>query len=116
MNIAACALRIAQCTEQMRNPLQTELRGLNLVSESVQELNRFGVVHAARALLRANMQRPSKASNTVPPMTFQSRSSRLSAGRLSSGSAGVLGGGGVKGSSYPKVKGWYGDDLEIVDL
>src|ERR1700680_3637504 len=74
MNIAARAMWSAQCIEQVGNPFQTELRRLNLVSEGVQELDRFGVVHAARALLRANIQRPSSASSRVPPTTFSSKS------------------------------------------
>src|SRR5579864_3685134 len=74
MNIAACAVWIAQCPEQMRNPLQTELRCLDFVSEGVQELDRLGVVHAARALLRANIQRPNRARSRVPPTTFSSNS------------------------------------------
>src|ERR1700693_311359 len=74
MNIAARAMGRAQGIEQERNPLHTELRRLNLVSEGVKELDRFGVCHPARPLLRVIIQRPSRASNTVPPTTFISKS------------------------------------------
>src|ERR1700688_538877 len=78
MDEATRAMRITEGFEHPRDPLQVELRGLDLVPERIKKANGFGVIHPTkalpRALLRTNITRPSRASSTVPPTTFNSNS------------------------------------------
>src|SRR5690348_2063798 len=73
VNEIALPVRIAQCGQQSRDPVQPEFRRLDLVAQRVKIVNGLGVVHfAAAPLLRAKIARPASASRIVPPATFNS--------------------------------------------